>query len=224
MTRSSKGMLPGRSLASAFALTLVLAAPALAQSQPAAPAAAEPLPQVGAQRVEEVIRSTFTRAPAEWRARVELDETQRMCTERRNQVSGAEADAIQARERARVVLPPDGRFLGDWRRGLAVANSGRGGQFSDAANTVSGGNCYACHQMDPKELSFGTLGPSLAGYGRDRNYDPELIREAYIKIYNSQAVVACSNMPRFGATHFLSMDQIRDVLAYLFDKDSPVNK
>ena len=120
MTRSSKGLLPAGSLAAAFALTLALAAPALAQGQPA-PAAAQPLPQVNAQRVEEVIRSTFTRAPAEWRARVELDETQRLCTERRNQVSSAEADAIQARERARVVLPADGRFLGDWRRGLAVA-------------------------------------------------------------------------------------------------------
>jgi L-cysteine S-thiosulfotransferase len=195
----------------------LLATPALAQ----APAASAP---VDPARVEQVIRETFRRAPAEWRARVELDETQRLCTETRNQVSGAQADAIQARERATVVQPPDGRFLGDWRRGFEVANNGRGGQFSDPANTVSGGNCFACHQMDPKELSFGTLGPSLAGYGRDRNYDPELIKEAYIKIYNSQAVVACSNMPRFGTAKFLSVDQIRDVLAYLFDKESPVNK
>ena len=224
MTQSSSTIRARRAFAAAPALVLASTLSALAQGQPAAPAATPPLPEVSAQRVEEVIRGTFTRAPAEWRARVALDETQRMCTERRNHVSGAEAEAIQARERARVVLPSDGRFLGDWRRGFEVANSGRGGQFSDPANTVTGGNCYACHQMDPKELSFGTLGPSLAGYGRERNYDPELIREAYIKIYNSQAVVACSNMPRFGATHFLSMDQIRDVLAYLFDKDSPVNK
>jgi L-cysteine S-thiosulfotransferase len=202
----------------AFAAVLA-ASPASAQSQ-----AAAATPAVDPARVDQVIRDTFRRAPAEWRARVELDETQRLCTQTRNQVSSAEADQIQARERASVVLPPDGRFLGDWRRGFEVANNGRGGQFSDAANTVAGGNCYACHQMDPKELSFGTLGPSLAGYGRDRNYDPELIREAYIKIYNSQAVVACSNMPRFGTAKFLSVDQIRDVLAYLFDKESPVNK
>lgn len=203
---------------------LVLSAtPALAQA-PAAPPPNSTAARVDPARIDQVIRGTFTRAPAEWRARVELDDTQRTCTERRNHVSGPEADAIQARERATVVLPPDGRFLGDWRRGFEVANSGRGGQFSDPANTVAGGNCYACHQMDPKELSFGTLGPSLAAYGRERNFDPELIREAYIKIYNSQAVVACSNMPRFGAAKFLSVDQIRDVLAYLFDRESPVNK
>jgi sulfur-oxidizing protein SoxX len=89
---------------------------------------------------------------------------------------------------------------------------------------VSGGNCFACHQMDPKEVSYGTLGPSLAAYGKDRKYDPDLIKDAWTKIYNSQAVVACSNMPRFGTMKVLDEQQIKDVLAYLFDKESPVNK
>jgi sulfur-oxidizing protein SoxX len=187
-------------------------------------AIAQDRPQVDAARIDAMMRAMFSRVSPEWQARAQLDDTQRACTERRNQVSAAEADAIQARERARVTLPPDGNFLGDWRKGFQIANNGRGGQFSDPAGTVAGGNCLACHQMDPKELSYGTLGPSLAAYGRDRNYDPELIRDAYIKIYNSQAVVACSNMPRFGAMQVLTIDQIKDVLAYLFDRTSPVNQ
>jgi L-cysteine S-thiosulfotransferase len=34
----------------------------------------------------------------------------------------------------------------------------------------------------------------------------------------------CSNMPRFGYHKFLSEQQIKDVTAYLFDPQSPVNK
>lgn len=185
---------------------------------------AQDRPPVDPAKVDALIDGMFTRVSPEWRARATLDDTQRTCTDRRNQVSGAEADAIQARERASVVLPPDGNFLGDWRKGFQVANNGRGFQFSDPAGTVAGGNCYACHQMSPKEVSFGTLGPSLAGYGRERNYDPELIRDAYIKIFNAQAAVACSNMPRFGSSKVLTIEQIKDVLAYLFDRQSPVNQ
>ncbi len=185
---------------------------------------AQDRPAADPAKVDALIRAMFTRVSPEWQARAQLDETQRACTERRNQVSAAEADAIQARERAAVVMPPDGNFLGDWRKGFQVANNGRGFQFSDGPGTVAGGNCYACHQMDPKEVSYGTLGPSLAGYGRERNYDPEVIRDTWIKIYNSQAVVACSNMPRFGHTKVLTIDQIKDVMAYLFDRQSPVNQ
>jgi sulfur-oxidizing protein SoxX len=197
---------------------LIAATSAIAQDRPQGQASAD-----GA-RIDAMMRAMFSRVSPEWQARAQLDDTQRACTERRNQVSAAEADAIQARERATVVLPPDGNYLGDWRKGFQVANNGRGGQFSDPAGTVAGGNCFACHQMDPKEVSYGTLGPSLAAYGRDRNYDPELIRDAYIKIYNSQAAVACSNMPRFGSMKVLTVDQIKDVLAYLFDRQSPVNQ
>ena len=187
----------------------------------AAPVSAQ---QADPAKVEASIKGMFGKVSPEWQARAELDETQRVCTEKRNQPSAAEADAIQKREMARVVMPADGKLLGDWKRGFQVANIGTGGQFSDGPKAVSGGNCFACHQMDPKELSYGTLGPSLAAYGKDRNYTPEAIRDAWTKIYNSQAVLACSNMPRFGATKFLSEDQIRDVMAYLFDRESPVNK
>ena len=124
----------------------------------------------------------------------------------------------------RVAYPADGKFLGDWKKGYQVANNGRGGQFSDPPGTVSGGNCFACHQLDPKEVSYGTLGPSLSAYGKDRKYDPETIKDAYTKVYDSMAVVPCSNMPRFGVNKVLTEEQIKDVMAYLFDPESPVNK
>ena len=60
--------------------------------------------------------------------------------------------------------------------------------------------------------------------GRDRKFDPVEAKTAYAKIYNSQAVAACSIMPRFGANKLLSEQQMKDLVAYLFDPESPVNK
>ena len=142
----------------------------------------------------------------------------------RNDVPSAEAEKIVNRELAKVVFPADGKLLGDWKEGAKIANNGRGGQFSDDDKTVAGGNCYACHQMELKELSYGTLGPSLTSYGKDRKYDPAEAKQAFTKIFDSQAVVACSNMPRFGANKVLTEKQIKDLVAFLFDPESPVNK
>ena len=72
-------------------------------------------------------------------------------------------------------------------------------------------------------MSYGTLGPSLTGYGKTHK-DEASIRETWKKIYNSQAVVPCSNMPRFGAKAILTEQQMKDVMAYLLSPDSPVNK
>ncbi len=174
--------------------------------------------------IDAYLAATFGKAPPEWQARIKPDETLAVCNTTRNNPSSAESDAILKRESARVSYPADGKFLGDWKKGYQVANNGRGGQFSDPPNTISGGNCFACHQLDPKEVSYGTLGPSLAAYGKDRKYDPETIKDAYTKIYNSMAVVPCSNMPRFGVNKVLDEQQIKDVMAYLFDPESPVNK
>jgi len=174
--------------------------------------------------IDAYIKSTFGKASAEWQARIKPDDSLAVCNTTRNNPSSAESDAMLKRESARVVYPADGKFLGDWKKGYQVANNGRGGQFSDPPGTVAGGNCFACHQLDPKEVSYGTLGPSLSAYGKDRKYDPETIKDAYTKIYNSMAVVPCSNMPRFGVNKVLDEQQIKDVMAYLFDPESPVNK
>ena len=202
-----------------FAAPALLAALVLANAAQAQTAAV-----LDATLVEKYLAATFGKAPPEWLARVQPDETIAACNAWRNNPPDAEAQAILKRERARIELPKDGIFLGDWKAGLKIANEGRGGQFSDPPGTVSGGNCYACHQLDPAEVSYGTLGPSLKAYGRERGFDPQEARSAYIKIYDSQAVAACSNMPRFGVNKVLSEQQIKDLTAYLFDPASPVNK
>jgi len=69
-----------------------------------------------------------------------------------------------------------------------------------------------------------TLGPSLAGYGRIRAFAPASVQDVYERIYNPQAAVACANMPRLGANAFLTIDQIRDLVAYVMSPESPVNK
>lgn len=174
--------------------------------------------------VDAYIKSTFGKAPPEWQARIEPDETLKTCNAFHNDVPSAEADKITKRELARVVYPADGKFLGNWKEGAKIANNGRGGQFSDPPGTIAGGNCYACHQMEQKEVSYGTLGPSLTNYGKDRKYDPAEIKNAYTKVYDSQAILACSNMPRFGVNNVLSEQQIKDIVAFLFDPESPINK
>ncbi|MEP9348354.1 sulfur oxidation c-type cytochrome SoxX [Xanthobacter sp. KR7-225] len=198
----------------AAAAALIVPSLALAQQIPPAPQA----------MVDKVVRESFTKLPEGWAARLVQDETMMVCSQTRNQPSAAQADAILARETKTVVFPADGKLLGDWKAGAKVAQNGRGGQFSDPPGTVSGGNCYACHQMDPKEVSYGTLGPSLTNYGADRKYSPEDAKTAYARIFNPQAAFACSSMPRFGHNGVLSEQQIKDVVAYLFDPESPVNK
>lgn len=188
-----------------------LASPAIAQSADPALVAA-------------TIKNTFKGAPAEWQARVVQDETQKICSETRNMPSADQAKAIEVRERATIVFPADGNVLGDWRNGEAIAQNGRGGQFSDDDKTVNGGNCYACHQLARAEVSYGTLGPSLTEYGKIRKFDPSEARQAYAKIFNAQSVQPCSNMPRFGYHKFLSIEQIKDLTAFLMSPDSPVNK
>jgi sulfur-oxidizing protein SoxX len=94
----------------------------------------------------------------------------------------------------------------------------------DKADKVRGGNCYACHAADPKEVAAGNLGPSLTNFGKNRGNTEETIKYAYEKIYNAQAYVACSNMPRLGHNGVLTPEQIADIVAYLVDPASPVNQ
>jgi sulfur-oxidizing protein SoxX len=174
--------------------------------------------------LDRYVNSLWAKAPDAWKQRNAQDETQKICSATNNQPSEAQAKAIVARELAAVKFPADGNVTGDWKKGQQVAQRGSGGQFSDQPDTYRGGNCYACHQLSKAELSYGTLGPSLQEYGKLKDFKADEAKAAYAKIWNAQAVFACSNMPRFGHTGFLSEEQIRDVVAYLFDPESPVNK
>ncbi len=195
------------------------------KTEPAKKAAATPAPKkADPALVEAYLKNTFGKQSPEWQARIAPDETLKMCNAVHNDVASKDADKIVKAELAKVVYPADGKFLGDWKEGRKIANNGRGGQFSDPEGTVAGGNCYACHQLEKSEVSFGTLGPSLTNYGRDRKFDAAEAKNAFTKIFDSQAVLACSNMPRFGANKVLSEKQITDLVALLFDPESPVNK
>ena len=123
-----------------------------------------------------------------------------------------------------VKYPSDGKYLGDWKDGEKIAQNGRGLQFSDDEKTVNGGNCYACHQISKKEISFGNIGPSLAQYGKLRGGPSEaLFKYTWEKIYNSHSYNACSVMPRYGVSAILSEKQIQDVMALLLDPKSAIN-
>jgi sulfur-oxidizing protein SoxX len=141
------------------------------------------------------------------------------------------AKAIEAANMKTVKWPSDGKFIGDWKAGEAIAQSGRGLTWTDTATTANGGNCYNCHQISKEEISFGTLGPSLYNYGKLRGVtDPNspagkaIVEYTWGKLWNSRAYNACSQMPRVGHMAILNEKQLKDVMALLLDPASPVNK
>jgi len=140
---------------------------------------------------------------------------------------------IESESMATIKWPEGGRYLGDWREGEKLAQNGRGMTWTDASATPkdNGANCYNCHQIDKKEISFGTIGPSLWNYGKLRGVkdvaDPAatpIVQYTWGKLWNSKAYSACSNMPRFGHMGLLDEDQLRHVMALLLDPKSPVNQ
>jgi L-cysteine S-thiosulfotransferase len=174
--------------------------------------------------LEKAVSQSWPKLPPELQARLEQDATARDCTTYHNNPPPKVAEAIMAREKASIVYPADGKFMGDWKAGEKGALSGYGFRMGDNPKIAAGGNCYACHQMTRAEISFGTLGPSLLGYGKAQGNTAATQKEIYEKIADSQAVLACSNMPRFGHNKVLTPEQIKDYVAYLLDPDSPVNK
>jgi len=162
------------------------------------------------------------------------DETNRLCSEA--DVSGkplaeAVAKRIEAANLQTIKWPSDGKFLGDWKQGEAIAQSGRGLTWTDKPGDANGGNCYNCHQISQEEISYGTIGPSLYNYGKIRGVtDPNsaaakpIVEYTWGKIWNSKAYNACSNMPRAGHSGILTEAQVRHIVALLLDPKSPVNK
>ena len=165
---------------------------------------------------------------------LDTDETNRACSAA--DVAGkpldeAKAKAIEAANLKTVKWPENGKFLGDWKAGEKLAQSGRGLTWTDNATTPNGGNCYTCHQITKQEISFGTIGPSLYSYGKLRGVtDPAsaaakpIVEYTWGKVWNSKAYSACSNMPRAGHMGILTQAQVADILALLLDPKSPVNQ
>jgi sulfur-oxidizing protein SoxX len=177
------------------------------------------------ERAEAMMKSSFKAHGQATLARLDQDETQRVCSEYAERaLPPATAERIEKANLDTIRYPADGNLVGDWKSGEKIAQSGQGFQYSDDPKKPAGANCYACHQLSPKELSYGTIGPSLYRFGKDRGYTDETRRYAWQKIYNAEAFAACSNMPRFGYHHILTEQQIRDVVALLVDPASPVNQ
>ena len=184
---------------------------------------------------DQVVKSSFRdQGPVKVAERFKPDAAQNDCTDA--DVAGQPLDAKLARaiEEANlktVKWPSDGKFIGDWKQGETIAQSGRGLTWSDDPLQANGGNCYNCHQIDKKEISFGTIGPSLYNYGKLRGVtDPTsaasrpIVEYTWGKIWNSKAYNACSNMPRAGHMGILTEAQVRHVVGLLLDPNSPVNQ
>lgn len=169
-----------------------------------------------------LLRDFHARGPAKM-DRVPQDKLQRVCTETHDRPSADVAKALEA-EQMKTIVYPEGSLLGDWKRGDKAAQDGRGMTWNDKPGHQAGGSCYNCHQLSPKEMSYGTVGPSLLGFGKTRGNTPEMQRYVYGKIYNAKAYNACSQMPRFGTSGTLTPEQIKDFVALLLDPASPVNQ
>jgi L-cysteine S-thiosulfotransferase len=171
-----------------------------------------------------VIQASFSDRGQATLLRLEQDPLQQHCSQPRDQpVDNEIAMALRQQRLDAVVFPADGDFLGDWLRGATVAASGRGLQFNDDPSIANGGNCYACHQLAPSEVAYGTLGPSLTQYGL-RGQSDAMLRYTWTKLWDTHAFNLCSHMPRFGAQKILDEQQLKDVMAFLLDPNSSVNQ
>jgi sulfur-oxidizing protein SoxX len=180
---------------------------------------ADPTPQ----EIQQIMQRDFHARGQATMDRLAQDGVQRVCTETQNRPPADLAKAMEA-DQMKTIVFPDGNLLGDWKRGETIAQSGRGLTWNDKPGDPTGGSCYNCHELSSREMSHGTLGPSLRRFGVTRGNTPEVQRYVYGKIYNAKAYNLCSQMPRLGTSGTLTAAQIRDLVALLLDPASPVNQ
>jgi sulfur-oxidizing protein SoxX len=136
------------------------------------------------------------------------DETNRLCSEA--DVVGKPLDEKTAKriEEANfkaIKWPSDGKFIGDWKEGEKIAQSGRGLTWTDKADDVNGGKIRGVsNPNDPASKA--------------------IVEYTWGKIWNAKAYNACSNMPRAGHTGILNEAQVRHIVGLLLDPKSPVNQ
>jgi sulfur-oxidizing protein SoxX len=176
---------------------------------------------------EKMMSSSFQAKGQAGLDRLDQDAAQKFCSNPVNLDGGGDPktrEKIQKENMATIKQPSDGKYLGDWKSGEKIAQSGPGATWSDKAGSANGGGCYNCHQINIKEVSYGNIGPSLWNYGKLRGYSKEVVEYTWNRINNSKAYNVCSNMPRFGHFKLLTEKQMQDVMALLLDPESPVNK
>jgi sulfur-oxidizing protein SoxX len=178
--------------------------------------------------VDKMIVVSFPAGENQDLARLKQDETIQTCNLYRDNVPEKLAAAIIERETKTIKYPEGGKLMGDWKKGQKYYTMGFayriGSVEPDDPKKDRGGNCYACHSADPKEVAYGTIGPGLTGYGKLRGSGDDIVKYTYDKIYNSQAFTACSQMPRLGYHGILTPEKIADITAFLVSPESPVNK
>ena len=183
-------------------------------------------------QAQAVMKASFRDEAIAKTDRINQDLAQQLCSTDKA-IPPEQAKRIEAESLATIRWPAGGQYVGDWREGEKLAQNGRGMTWTDpsAAPKDNGGNCYNCHQIDKREVSFGTIGPSLWNYGKIRGVkeiaDPAsaaVVQYTWGRLWNSKAYTACSTMPRFGHAKLLDEDQIRNIMALLLDPKSPVNQ
>lgn len=184
------------------------------------------------QQADAMMRASFREQGIAKLDRLNQDDAQKACSQAKPPTAAA-VKRIEAAQIATIKWPANGQYIGDYKEGEKLAQNGRGMTWTDAsvAPAKNGAMCYNCHQIDKKEISFGTIGPSLWNYGKLRGVtdpaDPAaaaIVKYTWGKLYNSKAYSACSTMPRFGHAELLDEQQIRDLMALLLDPKSPVNE
>ena len=173
--------------------------------------------------IQAVMKRDFHARGSAAMTRLDADAVQQACNLHANEPPEALAKSLEAAQFAAIPFP-QGSLIGDWKNGQRIAQSGRGLQWSDGPKEAGGGSCYNCHQLSREEASYGTLGPSLLGFGKLRGNAAEMQKYAYGRIYNSKAYNLCAQMPRLGHSGTLNEQQIKDLVAYLLDPASPVNR
>jgi len=186
-------------------------------------------PDPGATReiAEKMVGGDFTAPAPALLKRLEQDKSQRICSKIGDaKLTQAEAAEVVALARASIQYPPSGKLAGDWKIGSRLAHDGAGDRIQFGRlekRKENGGLCQNCHALAPGEVNVGNVGPSLTGYGAQRGNSEAIARLTYEKIYNAWVYFPCSNMPRLGANHHLTPEQITHLVAFLIDPQSPIN-
>ena len=213
--------------------TFLVAATAAALALSAGCVALEPQPDYDA-LVAQMMAGSFRDEGIAKVDRLQQDDSNAACSKAQGgSPPEGVASAIQQAAMKSVRMPADGQFIGDWREGEKLAQNGRGMTWTDksAASSANGGNCYNCHQISAAEISYGTIGPSLYRYGKNRGVTDTgsptakpIIEYTWTKMWNAKAFNACSGMPRFGHAGLLDEKQLKDLMALILDPKSPVNQ
>ena len=165
------------------------------------------------------------------RDRLKQDEIQKICSgleKKGSTPDSAAAQEVQKLAQESIEYPDGGLKMGDWKKGEKIALNAFGFRVGhkddDHSKKARGGMCINCHVVDSQgRLPGGSLGPSLEDYGKLRGQSDAIVKYTYEMIYNPHVYFPCTNMPRIGANGVLTAEEIRDVVGYLLDPESPVN-